>query len=426
MFFGWKVVGAAFVVAIFAWGIGFYGPPIFLNTIHHDRGWPIPLISAAITCNLLIGAVVVSNLAALHTRFGVARVTRAGAVLTALGLVGWAAAAEPWQLFAVTPLSAAGWALTSGAALNAMVSPWFDRRRPAALSTAYNGASVGGIIFSPLWVALIGDFGFPWAAALVGAAMVAIVWWLAGRYFAPAPADLRLTVDGDVSPAGPVKRSQARLEPIGPGGRWRDRRVITQAAAASLGLTAQIGLIMQLFSLLVPGLGHDGAGAVMGAATVAALGGRSIPALVLSPGVNRRVVGMVNAAVQIAGSVALLLAAGHNAPLLVAGTLLFGLGIGNTASLPPLIAQSEFSASDVPRAVALVLGISQGCYALAPLAFGALQAAAGDASNGEAPLVFAAAALLQVSALVALLIGMPRRTTKSMLNPAQNQAGPGR
>jgi hypothetical protein len=50
IFFGWKMVAAAFSVAVFTWGIGFYGPPVFLNTIHYDRGWPIPLISAAITC----------------------------------------------------------------------------------------------------------------------------------------------------------------------------------------------------------------------------------------------------------------------------------------------------------------------------------------------------------------------------------------
>ena len=42
------------------------------------------------------------------------------------------------------------------AAINAIVSPWFVRTRPAALSMAYNGASIGGVIFSPLWVAAIG------------------------------------------------------------------------------------------------------------------------------------------------------------------------------------------------------------------------------------------------------------------------------
>jgi hypothetical protein len=32
-FYGWRVVGAAFVLAVFGWGIGFYGPPVFLSVI---------------------------------------------------------------------------------------------------------------------------------------------------------------------------------------------------------------------------------------------------------------------------------------------------------------------------------------------------------------------------------------------------------
>jgi MFS family permease len=409
-YFGWRVVSAAFIVAVFTWGIGFYGPPIFLNTIHANRGWPIPLISAAVTCNMLLGAAVIGNLASLHARFGVARVTRAGAVLTALGLLGWALASEPWQLFAITPLSASGWALTSGAALNAMISPWFDHRRPAALSMAYNGASAGGILFSPLWVALIGSFGFGWAAALVGGAMVLTVWWLAGHYFALTPADLGLEVDGDSFTQTRRSRPPVSNAPlIGPDGPWRDRRLLTLAAASALALFAQIGLIMHLFSLLVPALGQHGAGTVMAFATVCALVGRSVPAVIMRPGSNRRLVAMVNCAVQIAGSAALLMAAGHNIPLLVAGSLLYGMGIGNVASLPPLIAQGEFASADVPRAVALVMGISQGCFAFAPLAFGALRTLSSSQLDGQAPAIFAIAGILQIASVAALLLGMPKR-----------------
>ena len=86
-------------------------------------------------------------------------------------MAGWAVATEPWQLFAATPLTGFGWAGTGAAAINAMVAPWFVRLRPAALSTAYNGASVGGVLFSPLWVALISAFGFPVAAGAIGLAM---------------------------------------------------------------------------------------------------------------------------------------------------------------------------------------------------------------------------------------------------------------
>jgi hypothetical protein len=52
-YFGWKVVGAAFVLTVFGWGIGFYGPSVFLRTLHDDRGWPIALVSAAITAHFL-------------------------------------------------------------------------------------------------------------------------------------------------------------------------------------------------------------------------------------------------------------------------------------------------------------------------------------------------------------------------------------
>ena len=57
-------------------------------------------------------------------------------------------------------------------------------------------------------------------------------------------------------------------------------------------------------------------------------------------------------------------------PLLLLGVLLFGVGIGNVTSMPPLIAQVEFVKEDVPRVVALVVAIGQATYAFAPAVFG--------------------------------------------------------
>src|SRR4051794_2757400 len=111
-FFGWRVVGAAFVTAVFAWGISFYGPPVFLEVLHRTRLWPVPLISAAITVHFLSGAALVAKLSAVHRRFGLVATTRGGAVLTGLGLLCWSDASEPWQLFPAAVVSGAGWALT--------------------------------------------------------------------------------------------------------------------------------------------------------------------------------------------------------------------------------------------------------------------------------------------------------------------------
>src|ERR1700730_15124670 len=141
-FFGWRVVAGAFVLAVFGWGIGFSGPPIFLHAIQATRGWPLALVSTAVTAHFVIGAVAAANLPALHRRFGIARVTKAGAVLVAVGIFGWASATAPWQLLLATALSGLGWAAMSAAAINAIVSPTLARARPAALSMAYNGGSL--------------------------------------------------------------------------------------------------------------------------------------------------------------------------------------------------------------------------------------------------------------------------------------------
>lgn len=393
-FFGWRVVGAAFVLAMFAWGVSFYGPPVFLQALHAGKGWPVTLVSAAITTHFLLGALVVARFAALQQRLGMVAVTRLGAGLTALGLLGWGCAQAPWQLFLAAPISGAGWALTSGAALNAMVSPWFDHRRPAALGMAFNGASMGGVVFTPLWVALIGGLGLPLAAALVAAVLLAVAWLLSGRFLRDSPASLGQRPDGGETPAParPQNHAPPLLSP------WRDRRFLTLAGAATLGLVAQIGLVAHLFSLLVPVMGAAAAGATMGAATGCAILGRAVLGWLMPPGADRRAVAAANVAVQAAGSV-LLLAAGPSVPLLLLGCALFGLGLGNVTSLPPLIAQAEFPAAAVPRVVALVTALSQAGYAFAPAGFGLLRELSG------APALFAVAAAVQFAAAALVLAG---------------------
>ena len=161
IFYGWRVVAAAFVLAAFGWGIGFYGPPVFLRAVCERTGWSVALVSSAVTVHFLIGALVGARLPALHRRLGISATTKIAAVSIAAGILGWAMANAIWQLFVAALSSGAGWSAMSAAALNAIVSPWFHRTRPAALAMAYNGGSIGGVIFSPLWVAAIGVLGFP-------------------------------------------------------------------------------------------------------------------------------------------------------------------------------------------------------------------------------------------------------------------------
>ena len=91
---GWRVVWVAFVVAVFGWGVGFYGPAVYLPALHQTRGWSISTISAAITAHYLVSAALITALPEAYRRFGVGRVTLGGAVLAGAGALAWANAQQ--------------------------------------------------------------------------------------------------------------------------------------------------------------------------------------------------------------------------------------------------------------------------------------------------------------------------------------------
>jgi len=411
-FYGWRVVAAVFILATFGWGLGFYGPPIYLHAVREARGWSLVTVSSAVTVHFLIGVVVIANLPMLYKHFGVPNVTKAGSIALAAGVAGWALAWEPWQLFAATFLSGTGWVTMGAAAVNAIVAPWFVRARPAALAAAYNGSSIGGVVFSPLWVAAIASLGFAWAAVSIGLVMILTIWILADTYYSKTPEKMGLSADGDSPGAtiAPVTSPSAR--PLPGEQLWKDWRFITLAAGMALGLFAQIGLLAHLFSLLVPALGAQVAGLAASTATAAAIAGRTLVGWLMPVGADRRLVGCGSYVVQIFGSFAFLFAGGENLSLLLLGVILFGAGIGNATSLPPLIAQVEFVKEDVPRAVPLIVAIGQATYAFAPATFGFIRECApqwGSTSAGAAPWLFLAAALIQALAVAAFLLGRQKR-----------------
>ena len=414
-FFGAWVVRAAFVLAIFGWGVGLYGPPVFLHAVIERTGWPLVTVSSAVTLHFLFGALVVVNLPRAHRRFGVPATIVAGACITAIGVVGWAAAKAPWQLFAAAMASGAGWVAMGAVAVNAVIAPWYERTRPVALAKAYNGASIGGVIFSPLWVALIASAGFFAASLAVGATTIVVAAALSRFVFAKTPAELGQRCDDDADATPPAIATSAKARALPGGTLWRDRKFLTLSAGMATGLFVQIGLVAHLFNLLAPVTGAQAAGAAMGLATAAAIMGRIVVARTLAAGCDRRLAACAAYAVQLAGVLVLAVAGEQHIGWTLIGILLFGSGIGNATSLPPLIAQVEFTKGDLPRVIALVVGIAQATYAFAPAAFAALLmiTGGGDVRFGRGTSAFfVVAALLQVITTGCFAVGRRRRLVR--------------
>jgi len=396
-FFGWKVVWVAFVIAIFGAGVGLYGPSILLQALHASRGWSISTISAAITMHFLVSALIINFLPELHLRIALAKYTAIGVTFSGVGIVIWANAQEPWQLFLGALFTGVGWASTSSAAINAIIAPWFDRERPKALSLALNGASVGGVLFAPLWIFLITHLGLRSAALIVSIVMIAVIWPLAFRFLRPVPADLELTVDGLPKIDG---QPQFAAPSLSRGELLTDRRFLTISAAFALGMFAQIGLLAHMIERLTLDFTPQGAAVVMSLITGCAVIGRTMVGWSLGTG-DRRLAAAVNFLIQATG--VLLLGVGSGTIAVLTGCILFGLTGGNLLTLPPLIAQTEFERIDVGKVVALAIAINQAVMAFGPVVFGVLHDL-----TGSYVVPFALANILQVAAGFILFAGRRR------------------
>src|SRR5262249_14886910 len=111
----------------------------------------------------------------LFDRWGARPVVAIGTVAIAGGVVFLTLITRPWQAYAAFGVMSLGWATMSGAAINIIVAPWFEKRRGLALSWAMNGGSAGGVVIAPLLVLLISQFGFAAGIDLAAAVMLAVL-----------------------------------------------------------------------------------------------------------------------------------------------------------------------------------------------------------------------------------------------------------
>lgn len=358
----WRVVGAAFLVATFGWGVGFYGPGVYLVALHARNGWSTAGISSAITAYYILSATWICFFAGpVFERYGARRVVSAGALLLAGGAMLLGLASRPWHVLAAFALMSPGWAATSGAAVNIIVAPWFDARRGLAVSLALNGASVAGIFIPPLLIFLVARFGFALALVLAFVPFLVLLLAVVALVLRPRHA------------AAPASMGRGGDAPVSLAAMLRSARFLTITIAFALGLTAQVGLLTHQLALLSPALGTIGAAWAVSVTTVTAVLSRVVCGFVIDR-FDRRAGAAANFLVQALG-IALLLAAQPR--LLLLGCVLFGIGVGNMITLPSLIVQGEFAAAQFARVASLVFGIDQFAFAFGPGLLGQLAQARG-------------------------------------------------
>jgi MFS family permease len=361
------VVAVAFAVATFSWGLAFYSLGVYLVELNRRHGWPISFISFAFTAYYVAGGVLVTFVGDLFARFGPRRTVLAGVAALGGGVLAVATTGHPWQLYAALGLMALGWTGMGGAAINAIVAPWFVRRRGLALSLALNGASCGGIVMVPAWTFLLARMDFVPAAAVVVGGMACLLVPMVALVLHDGPAALGLHPDGDrAAPARPSIEGAGGGAVAGVAGRGdllRSAHFWSIALPFALALLAQVGFITHQVAFLTPRVGREGAALAVSLTAVAAMAGRVGTGFFIDR-IDRRLATAGNVALQATALGAMI--AWPSVAVLYAGCVLFGLGVGNLITFPALIVQREYPAADFNRVASLVLAICQFAFAFGP------------------------------------------------------------
>jgi MFS family permease len=203
-FYGWLIVGVAFVTMALAvtsrTSFSLLMPPLI-----DEFGWDRGLAAGAFSFGFLVSAIVSPLIGRVVDRHGPRVVIETGVVLVTLGLVTAPFIRNSWQLYVTLGvLVGSGANLMSFTAHSLFLPNWFVRRRAFAISIAFSGVGIGALVLLPWLQAIIGRDGWRascWALAL----LVLVVLGPINLLVRHRPQDLGLLPDGET----PAERASA-------------------------------------------------------------------------------------------------------------------------------------------------------------------------------------------------------------------------
>jgi predicted MFS family arabinose efflux permease len=392
-YYGWRVMGACFVLALLSWGFGFYGHGFYLAELRRLHGWPASLIAGASTASYVFSALLVVFVNDALQRFGISACVLFGAAALAGSAAALPFLVEPWQLVATYLVMSFGWATMSLGAINNILGLWFQERRGLAISLALNGASFSGVLVVPSLVLIAAATSFA-TAMLTGAAVIlALAVPLAATVLRRPP-----------PPSAPPAGGIAVPSPSAPPAAWTRAKALRSfafwsvCAPFAIAITSQCGFLVHQIAFLEQSIGRAGAGAAVAITTAMAIIGR-LALGAMANWLDQRIASAVSLSSQ-AAALAVMMHTGDEATLLAACAV-YGFSVGNLITFPALIVQREFDAAAFGLIISLSTGISQFTYAFGPGLLGLVR----DASGGY-PAALAVCIALNLAA-VALVLKRP-------------------
>jgi MFS family permease len=402
LFYGWWIVAACMLAALVGNALGLFGAGVYLHAVVAANGWTTGLVSGAVTLFYVVSALLLIPIGSGINRFGPRLIIALGGIAMAGGVVGIGQATLPWEAYLAFLFMGIGWAGLSTTAIAATLAPWFDKYQGRPTSIASLGASVGGMIGPPVLLFGIGRIGLALTTIVGGIFAMMVLLPLAGLVLRHRPQDMGLFPDGlppdstTTTISAPVWTTLTAL---------RTTALRTVMATFGIGMMVQIGFLTHQVTLLSQSLNTFAVSMTVSATAVAALLGRIVLARFADQIDTRVTTAMVLLlAAAVLGAMGLV----PVPSMLVGGSIIFGLTVGNVTTLSPIIVRREFGA----EAFGAIFGVAscgiQLATALGPTLYGLLHDAFGSYS---AALITAAS--LDVTAAVVAIFGRRKPLTTS-------------
>ena len=355
--YGWVVVATssvgllfgAFPIVVSSFAVFFKS---FVNEFHAGRA----AISLALTIHNFFAAFFAAWIGHATDRFGARKVILAGlGILSLVLLSAQAIGTNLWQLYIFYAALGLVSSATTSVPYGVVVSRWFNRRRGLALGLTMAGLGVGAIAVPPVVQFLIAGFGWRYAFATAGGAILLVPMPIVYLLLKETPQQMEFLLEGESAAAAALRQPEGLL--------WAEIRkswtfwmmigAFVLAAAGIGGCTAHI-------SALFADRGATPGSASLAASVVglALLAGRAGAGFLLDRYSGPRVAVLVFAGAAL--GIALLWTGMAGAPAL-AGTFLVGLGFGAEGDIVGYLMSRYFGL----RAMGAAFGFAFGAFILA-------------------------------------------------------------
>jgi MFS family permease len=404
-FYGWVVVGGAFLVLFMAYGAQFsFG--VFFSALLEEFGWSRAALSGAFSLYAFgySGFAFVSGW--LTDRWGPRAVIATGGIFLGAGWIAMSFTSSLWHPYVFYGAVAALGMSTAYVPCGATVTRWFSRRRGLAAGLASAGGSLGAFVLPPVAQLLVSTVGWRWAYVIFGSAILVTLNALA-PLMKRDPEGLGLVPDGR-----PGARSEGTERP-----RGGDYTIVQALKSRAFWIlfalfTATWIPVFSPIVHLVPlarGLGIEPmlAATLVSALGLAAVVGRLVLGT-LSDHAGRRPALGIGLGMQAAAFLGF--AQAGSLPGLYAASIAFGFSYGAISALMPAVVADFFGRHHAGGLVGLLFATAGSMAAWGPLGAGFIY----DRTGSYGPAWMGSAALNVVALTLLRWARPPRRLQPSL------------